>query len=113
METQAPQEPLTAPATRASSDRQRQLASKKTKASVREGVSRGVDESKLDCDCGTTVGVVGLLSYLRETRSRLKTLRFFAKEDVRNGITSGNSLRSGTKRKADSVCQVCGVSLKL
>lgn len=71
METQAPpQEPFTAPSTRASSDRQRQLASKKTKASVREGVSRGVDEGKLDCDCGTTVGVVGLLRCLRETRFR-------------------------------------------
>lgn len=55
METQMPscQEPVAAPAAKALSNLQEQLTSKK--ASVREGISRGTDEGKLDCDCGTMV----------------------------------------------------------
>ncbi|KAL4062906.1 HORMA domain-containing protein [Scleroderma citrinum] len=66
METQASifQEPFIAPETKTESDRQKQSAPRKTKASVRKGVTGGVDEGKLDCECGTTVrGLVRLLDY--------------------------------------------------
>ncbi|KAL4074882.1 HORMA domain-containing protein [Scleroderma yunnanense] len=57
METQASifQEPFIAPETKTESDRQKQSAPRKTKASVRKGVTGGVDEGKLDCECGTTI----------------------------------------------------------